>query len=193
MATLHFLGLITEDGDPTNKLRELAGADESASPAILERIFRNGYAFIFNDGFDLAAATTQQLEEAFREQGLTGDTLRKGTTFFLHGCKATGIEVSRHFAPTRNQSGSPHSAQSKSTSAKKAKRGRKSSPAQVVQTTEDKWLDKFPAFDPSWDKEFRKTWMEAFLTLHPSVAGRTGGDVATGNDDSVDEDDEQEQ
>ena len=35
--------------------------------------------------------------------------------------------------------------------------------------------------------------MEAFLTLHPSVAGRTGGDVATGNDDSVDEDDEQEQ
>ena len=75
----------------------------------------------------------------------------------------------------------------------KAKRGRKSSPAQVVQTTEDKWLDKFPAFDPSWDKEFRKTWMEAFLTLHPSVAGRTGGDVATGNDDSVDEDDEQEQ
>ena len=190
MATLCFLGLITEDGDPTDDLRELAGADESTAPPVLDRIFRERYAFIFDDNFDLEKVTTKQLEDAFREQGLGGSTLRKGMTFFLQGCKAAGIAVSPH-VQTRNQSSSPGRA--KSTSAKKAKRGRKSSPAQVVQTTEDKWLDKFPAFDPSWDKEFQKMWMEAFMKLRPAVAGGTGGDVAATDNDSVDEDDGQEQ
>ncbi len=178
LGTLCFLGLITEDGDPTEELRELAGADESTSPPILERVFRKRFSFIFNDDFDLEKATTKQLEDAFREQGLEGSTLQKGTRFFRRGCKAAGITVSPRIQTRR--------ARLKSTSVK-AKRKTSSSPQ--PQTMQQMLMAKFPDFDPEWPTERQDKWFDAFIVFQRNL----GDDVATGDIDDVDEDDGQEQ
>ena len=175
---LQYLDLISEDGTPTPTLEALAGADEEGHPQILEGILRQQYRFLFSDGFDLEKTTSAQLEERFRDQGLGGDTVRKGIAFFLQACEAANIPVSRHIKPRRQSSASRRRASSNG-SGKGKSVSRKKSAATSAKTIEEMLLAKFPEFDPGWPEEQQKKWFDAFSRFQRRLlASDESGDEA---------------
>lgn len=95
-----WLGLVNDDDEPTDTLRELVHSPERRKElvaALLRERYSVPLALPSN-------ATQQMLDEAFREIGAgTGDTLRKSVGFFLHACKYADIELSRQFVQPRTR------------------------------------------------------------------------------------------
>jgi hypothetical protein len=93
-AAFEFLGLITAEEEPTAKLHQLVESNEKDRSAVLAKILREAYPFLFSGSIDLKRATTKQVEEAFRAQNISGSTVVKSMAFFLACAKEAGIEVS---------------------------------------------------------------------------------------------------
>jgi hypothetical protein len=92
MAGLRFLGLIRENGQVTPLFQQLVN-NEKDRPQIMRGILEEVYPEAIKRGKE--NATTKQLEETFT--GLSGDTLRKAMTFYLHAAKFAGVKVSPYF------------------------------------------------------------------------------------------------
>lgn len=114
------------DGErPSAKLAALATAKGPERSAIWKELIHNSYPFLFADGFNLKRATQGELEERFREEGVSGETIRKCVAFFMAAAQAGGIEVSPHFKTIKSRA--PRSRSSTpSTRTKRAKREEKS-------------------------------------------------------------------
>ena len=101
LPALHWLGLIDSDGTPSVLLKRLAVANDNDFGALLEPMVREKYHFLFSEGLDLQSATSGQVTEAFKDQGITGSTVTKCISFFLLIAKQARIPVSPHVkAPT---------------------------------------------------------------------------------------------
>lgn len=105
-AALRAFDFITETNAVLPLLRDFAEGDEAMRKLILSKLVREKYAPAIevsdNNG------TAKQLQEVFStEWDLSGDTLRKATTFFLHAARSVGMELSPHFPQTRAGSGAP--------------------------------------------------------------------------------------
>lgn len=94
IGTLEFLRLVTETGEPTKELQQLVESKEDNRGPLLRSVIEQAYPFLFSGAIDLKRATTKQVEEAFRSQGVTGSTIVKCIGFFLAAAKAAGIQVS---------------------------------------------------------------------------------------------------
>lgn len=92
MAGLRFLGLIGENGQVTPLFQQLV-SNQKERPQIIRGILEQMYPEAIKRGKE--NATTKQLEETFT--GLSGDTLRKAMTFYLHAAKFAGVKISPHF------------------------------------------------------------------------------------------------
>lgn len=92
LAALKFLGLVTDSGDVTPLMQRLV-MEEKERPKIIRELLQKHYPA----ATQLAGvhATSKQLEETF--SGLTGDTLRKAMTFYLHAAKFSNHPVSKNF------------------------------------------------------------------------------------------------
>jgi hypothetical protein len=92
LAALKFFGLIKDNGDVTPLLMQLVN-EEKQRPRLIAELLRQRYP----DATALAAvnATGRQLEETFSP--LTGDTLRKAVTFYLHAAKFANHPLSKNF------------------------------------------------------------------------------------------------
>lgn len=92
LAALRFFGLIGDRGDVTPLLQQLVD-DEKDRPRNMRALLQKHYP----KATSLAEvnATTKQLEETF--SGLSGDTLRKAMTFYLHAAKYAQHPVSKNF------------------------------------------------------------------------------------------------
>lgn len=91
---LRFLGLIEDDGRPTERLRELMKAEGAGrwSEALVE-IIRQEYAPIF--AIDLETATPSHFNEAFRKAFPAADAVvQKCVTFFLYAAGDAGLRIS---------------------------------------------------------------------------------------------------
>jgi len=91
---LRFLGLIDDDGRPTQGLRDLVGAHGAAqwSETLLERL-REEYAPMF--AIDLDTATPSHFNEAFRRAFPAADAVvQKCVTFFLYAAADAGVKIS---------------------------------------------------------------------------------------------------
>lgn len=74
--------------------------------------------------------TEKQLLESFEQAfGVTGDTRRKASTFFLHAARFAGMTLSAHFPATRGGSGRTATAKVKRTPVQKRKPGTPSTPS----------------------------------------------------------------
>jgi hypothetical protein len=100
--TLKHFHLIDSNGVPTEALRVLVTADGEPRQKILATLVRQGYPFLFQDGFDLTKATPQQLSEKFEATGAGGETKAKAISFFTAMAKAGGIPLSP-FVKTRER------------------------------------------------------------------------------------------
>jgi hypothetical protein len=176
MASLEYLRLINpETGIPTEKLNQLARSGGDEKRRLLADILMSSYQFLFNNGLDLERATMDLLQERFRQTGTSGDTLRKAVAFFLKAAREAGMKLSPHLKRTytrrmtgprakrkMNQIPEPQGAMPLIAKELEANSSQNLSIAKILS-------DKFPAFDPGWDEETRKSWFEGFKELIAQV------------------------
>jgi len=94
LGALKSLDLIDDDGRVSEELADLATQPEER-PAGIRTIFERKYAGAIKLG--KVKATHGQLEEEFRKTGLSADPMRKAMSFFLHGSKFAGLDLSPYF------------------------------------------------------------------------------------------------
>ena len=94
MHALRFLGLIEDDGRPTERLKELVNAHGTGhwTATLLERL-RQEYTPMF--AIDLETATPSHFNEAFRKAFPAADAVvQKCVTFFLYAANDAGVKIS---------------------------------------------------------------------------------------------------
>lgn len=96
LPALKWLDLIDSNGIPSDKLEELVTADESMYSDVLKSVLEAHYTFINDGSITLAKATGSQVEQKFREYGITGSTVVKCVAFFITAAKAANIELGPH-------------------------------------------------------------------------------------------------
>jgi len=173
IASLKFLGLIDTNSIPTKNLKQLVETDGENYTLALKNVLEESYAFLLKNGVNIENATGTQVENKFKEQGVTGSTITKCISFFLSMAKEAGIKVSSHVRPPvtkRTPKGEGASTAKKVLRAKTrdaiTPKPGELTPAPNPQTNwYEQLLEKFPAFDPSWDNETKKAWFDAFNDL----------------------------
>lgn len=99
LPALQWMTLIDGDGYPSDLLRQLAGASDEEFGPLLKPLVEQRYSFLVNGNFNLASASSGQVEEAFKAQDIQGSTVTKCIAFFLAIAKESGITVSPHVKP----------------------------------------------------------------------------------------------
>jgi Family of unknown function (DUF5343) len=94
MHALRFLGLIEDQGRPTQRLRELVAAHRDGRwPEVLLELLRQEYAPMF--AIELETATPSHFTGAFRKAFPAADAVvQKCVTFFLYAAKDAGVKIS---------------------------------------------------------------------------------------------------
>jgi hypothetical protein len=94
IGALRFLDLIDANGFPKGqKLEKLAVEKSIENRRInLRVLLKSSYADVLKR--DLARMTPSQLDAAFAEYGISGDTKKKAKAFFIKAAKFTGLAVS---------------------------------------------------------------------------------------------------
>jgi len=96
LGSLEFLKLIDSKGKPAPELQQLVDSSDNDRGPLLRTVLEGSYHFLFLGTIDLKRATTKQVEEAFRSQGISGSTIVKCIAFFLAAAKDAGIQISSH-------------------------------------------------------------------------------------------------
>jgi hypothetical protein len=172
LLALRFLGLIDEQNRVQPDLPVLAKASPEQRKVLLKPIIETKYHSVISLG--LATISQGQLEDAFRTFEVSGSTLDRAIRFFVKACQECGITISKRIVDkVRSSPAGPGRRRKASNGAKRE--GDDSDPAGQTQvspsTLEDKLLDKFPAFDPSWPDALKTKWFEGFERLMKSSLG----------------------
>jgi hypothetical protein len=169
LATLRFLGLINSEGTPSPSLKDVVENPHNER-AVLSKAIKEKYSFIFDGGFNINSATASQLEDKFRERGLSGQTIRKAVSFFTALCESSGIPLSPHLKPKRG------SATNGVTTTRRYKKRKVANedvheppPSRTTGNLQSQLLAKFPDFDPNWKEDQQKQWFSAFEQFMASV------------------------
>jgi Family of unknown function (DUF5343) len=97
-ATMRYFDLIDDQYVPTQLLRNLVDADEETRKGMLKSMVEEKYP----DALALSQnATSGQLAKVFNERGLTGATVDKAISFYLHMLDYLGITYSSHYKKRR--------------------------------------------------------------------------------------------
>lgn len=165
---LKYLGLIGEHGTTKDVFNKLIESEGEEKVKILREIINIAYLFLCENNF-IKSATTNQIEDKFKEIGVSGDTLRKCIMFFLRIAKDAQIEVSPYIKPYQNlrrrsveQKPRPINDENQLIDeGEEISRSLKETP----KTWTELLLSKFPEFNPEWSDEIQKKWFEAFDKL----------------------------
>ncbi len=97
LAALRSFELMDDAQRPTDAMRTLVMASDGDRKDVFKQLFETGYSFLKGDpDFHLETATTAQLTQKFRDQGMSGSTVTKSIAFFLALAKAADVKVSPH-------------------------------------------------------------------------------------------------
>lgn len=96
--TFRTMGLMDDDKRPTPLMRELAAADDDQRTQMLRDIGDQLYAEALQLG---PQATSGELADVFRSQGISGATVQKAVSFFLAFADHVGYQLSPHIKPLR--------------------------------------------------------------------------------------------
>ena len=175
IASLKFLGLIDERAIPTKKLSQLIETTGDDYNAALKNVLSESYAFLLKNGLNIEQATGTQVEDKFREKGVSGSTITKCVAFFLAAAKDAQIKVSSHIrppaikrVPKARKADKPTPSKKGNNDADSQKDSQTQPPPNPLDTQSgwyEKLLAKFPEFDPAWDDETKKSWFTAFNDL----------------------------
>lgn len=93
LQALRWFRMIDHAGVPTQKLEDIVGADEDSYSKTLAGMLKERYPFITDGTVNLTKATGTQIEQKFRELGISGSTIAKSMAFFISACKDAGIAL----------------------------------------------------------------------------------------------------
>lgn len=122
LACLKSLKLVDLNNSPTQEFERLhasSAGSEEYKEALLAIIYKS-YAFLADGSIDIERATGKQLEDKFKDLGVSGGTIVKAYAFFIAISKEAGLKVSNHIT-AKKPSAPRKSAGSKSKSAPKPK------------------------------------------------------------------------
>lgn len=166
IGTMKYLGFINEVGTPSDTFKQIVDSKDEDRGAILKPILLERYKFVTDAGFGLENATSQQVEQAFRDQNISGSTVTKSVGFFLAAAELAGLKTSSHVKPPKPPRGGNGPRQKRRVVGKGAPVDVTPPPHATGQkSAAELLLGKFPDFDPAWDAELKKKWFDAFGTL----------------------------
>ena len=123
LAALKFLGLIDNQGRPSDQLRELVSADQAQRKVIFSEVLKDSYPGLFADSFNLKEATAGQFDEIICENyNIHGSTVDKVAGFFISAAEDVGLPLSTHIRSRKRIAGA---------SPKRAKKSKLKSNAEV--------------------------------------------------------------
>lgn len=95
---LKYLGATDDEGVTESALEELAQASDEDRPAVMAKVLKSAYGFLFDgsDDFDLEKGTFRQFDDKFRDQGATGATVVKAERFFIQAAEYAQIPISAY-------------------------------------------------------------------------------------------------
>ena len=168
---LQVLDLIDEQGVPTKTFEGIRLAPEAEYKQRLSEWLQSAYADVLKF-VDPAADDETKVRDAFRSYQPVGQQSRM-ITLFLGLLAAAGMAAEKRGgqpkkaarSPTQNSRGPNGPSPSSIKNNPPPKEGVTVDPP-PLQTQDDSYenrlLDKFPAFDPSWTEELKKAWFEGF-------------------------------
>jgi hypothetical protein len=164
-SAIRYFGLASEKGVSSPDLELLVHSEGKQRQEVWRRIFVRSFGPVFKSKINLERATTEELTEIFRRQGvLSKDTVRKCVTFFCMGAKDAGIKLSPHIRPYAGQRQGGRRPRSMG----EAPQTQIADSVRVYGSGSNEWrllLEKFPDFDPTWPDDVRKNWLEGFAKL----------------------------
>jgi hypothetical protein len=105
MAALKSMDLVSRQGIPTERFKNLVQMEGDQQKSILKESIRVGFPFLFDGSIDLSTATGKQLLEKFEHTPLSGNTLRRSVAFFLAAGKDAGMGLSPYFEKIHSRTG----------------------------------------------------------------------------------------
>lgn len=151
-----FMRLIDTNAAPTDALQRLVfNRDRRAS--ILSQLLRTRYSSVFE--LDLARATRAQVEDQFRHWNLSGTTLRKAVTFFVHASTYAGVPLSSHL--TRRLKGQSR----RKAAPKDANPNRQRELGGAQHPSLSPLLDQLASEGPVWTQPEKERWLNAWAAV----------------------------
>jgi hypothetical protein len=98
MGALKFFELIDVNGNPQTDFKTLVEAEDRTT--LYNKLCRRYYADLLSS-LDIESASQGQLDEWFRNHGISGSTITKCVAFFLDLAKRAGISTSPHFKKSK--------------------------------------------------------------------------------------------
>jgi hypothetical protein len=172
LIAFRFLGLIDDHNRVLPPLPLLVKASPEERKIQLKKIVEEKYKSVVS--LDLNTISQGQLEEAFRGLKVSGSTLERAMRFFVKACQECGIPISKRISERVRGSVSQAPRKHKpSNGVKRQGEEFHATPPVAVPPTalEDKLLEKFPPFDPSWPDALKTKWFEGFERLMKSSLG----------------------
>jgi len=172
LIAFRFLGLIDDNNRVLPNLPLLTKSSPEERKGQLKRIIEEKYKSIVS--LDLNTISQGQLEEAFRAMNVSGSTLVRAVRFFVKACQECGIPISKRVSEkVRGAASSIPRKRKASNGGKREEEDSHRDPGlgNQAKAIEDKLLDKFPPFDPSWSDELKTKWFEGFERLMKSSLG----------------------
>ena len=167
MTAIKFFNLIDKDGAPNDDFRNLVSRDLDLQKKIYRKLLYKFYSPIFN--LDLTSSTKPQLRESFRSFGTKEGVIVKCESFFIQAAKYSNIMLSSHILARRHNTNISEKTKSKLT---------KSQTDIVIENNKNletninlarMILDKYPDFDPSWNDDVKKSWIDSLTKLYDSL------------------------
>jgi len=169
MTALKSLSLISDEGIPSKALEEITTKSGTERRGLLISLLHNKYKNVFT--IDLKRATKSQFNEAFKEFGVKDGVMVKCQSFFIQACQDAGIELSSYILARRHNIGSIKKPENRTIN-KTTSVSLEENSKQKLNSSElmmSKILDKYPDFDPTWDSEVQKAWMDGMMKLYEGL------------------------
>ena len=180
ITALRFLGLIDTSNHPKDALRNLIESSGSSKwPEHLESVLKAAYAPLFE--LNLEQASPGQFSEKFAKTfSGEGSTARKSVAFFLAAAVDAKIPISTYVLKNKKPRSGPSKRRAKSglrpaadsdphvrDPALDAAKHRVNPNDQTKhpQSIATQLLEKFPAFDPSWNEDLQSKWFDGYQRL----------------------------
>jgi hypothetical protein len=107
---LRYLGFISENGIPTDTMKQYVAGEEEHRKAILRNILEKSYPFVFgaDAAFDFATATSSQLREEFESKtSATGETVGRCIGFLKDAAQDAGVIISPYITQKKTRPSAP--------------------------------------------------------------------------------------
>lgn len=171
VAALKFFKFVDEDNKPTDLLAKFV-QNKDLRREMMASLLEKHYPDIY--GLGLSNATPKQLRDAFNNYAITGPTLRKAQTFFLHAAAYAGIPLSSYITKSIKQRGGEGIKRTprKTTATKKTSVPMTDSGGGTEQIHVDRYMESRPLLsvvlqqlpkDNAWSQADRTRWLKVFM------------------------------